>query len=107
MTIVVAYDPTLTRFRAALDDMYGNRLERVVLFGSRARAEGRSDSDYDIAVFLHTMPDRWAELTRLADVRTEFLDETGAFFDAKPYLVAALSDRTPLMHEIRKDGVIL
>jgi hypothetical protein len=40
-------------------------------------------------------------------VRTEFLDETGAFFDAKPYLVGAPSDRTPLMHEIRKDGVIL
>jgi hypothetical protein len=29
-------DPILKRFRAALDEMYGDRIERVVLFGSRA-----------------------------------------------------------------------
>jgi predicted nucleotidyltransferase len=100
-------DPILIRFRAALDEIYGDRLERVMLFGSRARGEGRPDSDYDVAVFLNTMPDRWAELNRLADLRLDFLDDTGAFFDAKPYLVGALRDRTPLMHEIRKDGLDL
>ena len=45
-------DPILTRFRAALDETYGERLERVVLFGSHARGDARPDSDYDIAVFL-------------------------------------------------------
>jgi predicted nucleotidyltransferase len=30
-------DPVLVRFRAALDELYGDRLDRVVLFGSRAR----------------------------------------------------------------------
>ncbi len=88
--IFAAYDPVLTRFRAALDDIYRDRLDRVVLFGSPARTEGRSDSDYDVAVCLHTMPDRCAELARLADLRLDFLDETGAFFDAKPYLAGAL-----------------
>jgi uncharacterized protein len=34
-------DPILKRFRAALDEMYGERLERVVLFGSRARRRWR------------------------------------------------------------------
>jgi hypothetical protein len=29
--------PVLARFRHALDEMYGSRLDRVVLFGSRAR----------------------------------------------------------------------
>jgi predicted nucleotidyltransferase len=32
-----ADNPILKRFRAALTEMYGDRLERVVLFGSRAR----------------------------------------------------------------------
>ena len=31
-----ADDPILKRFRAALDEIYADRLERVVLFGSRA-----------------------------------------------------------------------
>jgi predicted nucleotidyltransferase len=100
-------DPLLRRFRAALAEIYGERLERVVLFGSRARGEARPDSDYDLAVFLNALPDRWAELDRLADLRVRFLDETGAFFDAKPYLTTAYRDATPLMHEIRHDGLDL
>ena len=78
-------DSILTRFRAALDEIYGARLERVVLFGSRARGEARSDSDYDVAVFLKSLPDRWTELDRLADLRVRFIDDTGAFFDATPH----------------------
>ena len=30
-------DPVLQRFKAVLQEIYGNRIERVVLFGSRAR----------------------------------------------------------------------
>ena len=63
----------------------GRRLARVVLFGSRARGEARPDSDYDVAVFLQSLPDRWTELDRLADLRVRFIDDTGAFFDATPH----------------------
>jgi uncharacterized protein len=100
-------DPVLNRFKAALDAIYGSRIERVVLFGSRARGEAHEDSDYDIAVFLKPLGDRWQELDRLADLRLEFLDETGAFFDAKPYPATGYSERTPLMREIRREGVDL
>jgi uncharacterized protein len=37
----------------------------------------------------------------------EFLDQTGAFFDTKPYLTTAYRQRTPLMREIRRDEVEL
>jgi len=100
-------DPILRRFRAALSELYGDQLDRAVLFGSRARGEARDDSDYDVAVFLRALPNVWRERMRLADLRVDFLDETGAFFDTKPYPVAAWQDRTPLMHEIRRDGVDL
>lgn len=100
-------DPVLTKFRAALDKIYGDRIDRVVLFGSRARGDQRPDSDYDIAVFLKSLPDRWAELDRLADLGVILIDETGVFFDAKPYPASAYQERTPLMHEIREEGVDL
>lgn len=48
----------LTKFRAALDEAYGNRIQRVVLFGSRARGDAGEDSDYDVAVFLKDLADR-------------------------------------------------
>jgi predicted nucleotidyltransferase len=41
----------LAKFRAALEDLYGARLERVVLLGSQARGDAGPDSDYDVAVF--------------------------------------------------------
>jgi predicted nucleotidyltransferase len=100
-----ADDPVLQRFGAALHALYGERIDRVVLFGSRARGDWHEDSDYDVAVFLKSLPDRWRELDRLADLRADFLDETGAFFDAKPYAASAYHERTPLMREIRRDGV--
>jgi Nucleotidyltransferase domain len=56
-----ADDPILKRFRAALDEIYGDRLERVVLFGSRAGGDARTDSDYDVAVFLKDFVDRRQE----------------------------------------------
>jgi uncharacterized protein len=57
-------------FRAALDKAYGGWIERVVLFGSRARGDAGKDSDYDVAVFLRDMADRFAEMNRLADLTT-------------------------------------
>jgi predicted nucleotidyltransferase len=39
----LARDPVLSRFRTALNEFYGQRLERVVLFGSRARGDARPD----------------------------------------------------------------
>jgi predicted nucleotidyltransferase len=87
--------------------MYGNQIERVVLFGSRARGDARPDSDYDVAVFLSNMSDRFAELYRLADLSTEILGDTGEFVHAMPYRAGAYNERTPLMLGIRADGIDL
>ena len=101
-------DPILKRFRAAVNEIYGERVERVVLFGSRARGDAQPDSDYDVAVFLRgDMPDRIAEAYRLADVTTAILEDTGELIHAMPYRAGSYNERTPLMHEIRTDGVDL
>jgi predicted nucleotidyltransferase len=104
MTVTSNQDPLLAHLREALDEMYGEQIDRVVLFGSRARGDAHSDSDYDVAVFLKELPDRWSELHRLADLRVKFIDDTGAFFDVLPYSAAAYEERSPLMREIRLDG---
>jgi uncharacterized protein len=106
MATTLTDDPVLKRFRRALDELYGGRLDRVILFGSRARGDAHADSDYDIAVFLKDMPDRWAEMKRLTRLNLQFLDDD-VFFDAKPYLTTAYARRTPLMGEIRREGIDL
>lgn len=107
MSKITLDDPILIRFRHVLDEAYGARLERVVLYGSRARDDARPDSDYDVAVFLRDMPDRARELNRLADLATDILYEMGGVVHAMPYRAGAYNERTPLMHEIRADGIDL
>ncbi|HEX3984661.1 MAG TPA: nucleotidyltransferase domain-containing protein [Acidisoma sp.] len=108
MSPAAVADPILKRFRAALDELYGDRIERVVLFGSRARGDAHEDSDYDVAVFLKDLTDRWPELDRLADLGTNILHETGELVHAMPYRAGSYNDeRMPLMHEIRADGIDL
>ena len=99
-------DAVLIRFREAVAELYGGRLDRAVLFGSRARGDAQPDSDYDVAVFLHDMPDRWDDMKRLADLSTDLLVATGEFVHVMPYRVGAYADRTPLMHEIRAYGIV-
>jgi predicted nucleotidyltransferase len=107
MATILTDDPVLVRFRKALGEIYGDRLERVVLYGSRARGDARPDSDYDVAVFLRDMDNRDPELYRLADLSTKIIDETGEFVHAMPYRAGAYNERTSLMREIRLEGIDL
>ena len=71
---VIDDDPILKRIRAALDDLYGDRIERVVLFGSRARGDAGDDSDYDSRCFSEGPRRPLAGVGSLADLRSEFLE---------------------------------
>ena len=105
MTARPGDDPILKRFRAALDDMYGDRVERVVLYGSRARGDHRPDSDYDVAVFIRDYGTLTEELHRLAAITTEILLDTDADVSAMPFPAGAYRERTGFMHELRIDGI--
>ncbi len=100
-------NPVIARFRNAVTEIYGDRIERVVLFGSRARGDAREDSDYDIAVFLRDLEDRAHDMDVLAYVSTDVLYDLGAVVHAMPYRADAYSDSSPLMSEIRHDGIDL
>jgi len=100
-------NPVLAKFRTALADMYGPRLERVVLYGSRARGDAEADSDYDVAVFLKELTNRIAESNRIALAVSDILSETGMVIHAMPFAAGSYRERTMLMHEIRREGLDL
>lgn len=97
----------LNRFGDALRDVYGSRLERVVLFGSRARNSNPADSDFDVAVFLNVFEGFGVEAGRLAGVETDILLDTGDVINALPFEAGAYDQRTGFMAEVRREGVNL
>jgi predicted nucleotidyltransferase len=107
--MAAAADPVLTRFRAALDKTCGERIERVVLFGSRARGDARPDSDYDVLVFLKNfdVTGRHEEMARISKITANIIQDTGEMISALPYPAGSYTARTPLMHEVRREGVDL
>ena len=100
-------NPILTRFRTAVAEIYGDRLERVVLYGSRARGDHRPDSDYDVAVFIKNPGSFYEESGRLAAITTDILEDTGAVISATPFPAGAYRERTGFMHGLRIDGLDL
>jgi predicted nucleotidyltransferase len=107
MTDSPGSDPILKRFRAAIEARYGDRIERVVLYGSRARGDARPDSDYDIALFLRNPASFWVEMGPLSEIETDILYDTGAVISAKPLPAGSYNAETAFMGEIRRDGVDL
>ena len=103
----VLNDPVLQRLRKALDAAYGNRIARIVLYGSRARGDHRSDSDYDVAVFIKNAGSFYEENRRLAAITSDLLLTTDAVISALPFPSGADRERTGFMAELWRDGIDL
>lgn len=57
--------------RAALEDLYGDRLVRLVLYGSQARGDAHDESDVDVIVVLGGPVQPGREIRRMSPVRTQ------------------------------------
>lgn len=100
-------DPILVRLRAGVQRLFPDRVERIVLYGSRARGDASPASDYDVAVFLCNYPGGLEEVDRLADLSWDIQKTTGAVISALPFPAGDFDGDTLLMANIRRDGVPL
>ncbi len=58
----------LAQLKRGLESLYGERLCRVVLFGSRARGDNDPDSDIDVLVVLKPPVEVGKEITRTSEL---------------------------------------
>ena len=59
----------LKRFKAEVTKVLGDRLDRVVLFGSRSRGDADPDSDFDLLVTVRTL--QKTDRKRVFDIAAE------------------------------------
>jgi predicted nucleotidyltransferase len=105
-------DPVLGRLKRELQALYGPRLKRVLLYGSRARGDHQPDSDYDILVVLDGPIDLWSEQKRLSAVSSNLLWKTIAErhpidVSFKPMTEEQIQQRTGFMHNVRREAIEL
>ena len=83
-------------------------VERLILFGSRARGQGRQDSDYDVAVVVRDLTDRRRIRHALSDLAYGYILH-GFYIRPIPITADFLEARgrrlTELAEEIARDGV--
>jgi predicted nucleotidyltransferase len=61
----------LAELRTELQALYGERLERLLLFGSQARGDATPESDVDVMVVLRGEIDTGQEIERFTELRAE------------------------------------
>jgi predicted nucleotidyltransferase len=112
MNQTVLADPIFSLLKNELEALYGPRLKRALLYGSRARGDHQPDSDYDVLVVLEGPLDVWQEQRTLSGLSSRLLWRTvaeGRAVDVsfKPMTEEQTQQRTGFMHNVRQEAIEL
>lgn len=96
----------LREFREKLEELYGNRLKNIILYGSCARGQATEDSDIDLAVVLDGDVIAGKEIDRLIDIITDINLDYGVLISVYPVSERDYTSvNSPLLLNIRREGV--
>jgi predicted nucleotidyltransferase len=98
--------PALDALRAALEALYGERLVRLVLFGSWARGEAHAESDVDVLVVLRGPVNAAEEIARMNGPAFEIGLRHGLLLSTPPMSEEAFErGEAALLRDVRAEGL--
>ncbi|GCC10141.1 nucleotidyltransferase domain protein [archaeon] len=100
-------EKTLKEFVNMVMEKYEDRVEKIILFGSYARGEGKEESDIDVLVI--TTTDRFEMQKNLSEIAVDVLLEMGVYISAKGVTVEEYEQmkniNTGFYQNIAREGV--
>jgi predicted nucleotidyltransferase len=101
-------DVLLRSLKSKLNELYGQRLYSLILFGSQARGEANEDSDIDIMAVLEDPVNVITEIQRMSDISQSFLDQHGELISIIPMSKSRFLDSAiSLIRVVKKEGITL
>ena len=99
-------EPILQELKQQLQQLYGERLKGLYLFGSHARGEATADSDIDVAMMLDDFESVSAEIKRTSEI----VGDLSLRYDCVVALVPIREAdwrqrRSSLLINLRREGV--
>ncbi|MBI5914943.1 MAG: nucleotidyltransferase domain-containing protein [Bacteroidetes bacterium] len=93
-------------FKAAVTGLYGNRLAKVILYGSYARGDAHEESDVDFLVVLKDEQiKKYREIMGMSEVVHPLILKHNVEISFQPYSLSQfLYEKSPLLHWVRKEG---
>ena len=96
----------LQELKKELKNIYGERLRKLILYGSYARNEAWKDSDIDIVVLLDSEVLPRKEIDRMIDIITDLNLKYNVLLSVYPTSEEALQKiKSPLLLNIQREGV--
>ena len=93
-------------FKTRIEDLYGRRLSKLILYGSQARGEAADDSDIDLLVVLKGDVAPGEEIDRMIDVIAELNLKYGVLLSVYPVSEEEFSGvNSPLFLNARREGL--
>jgi predicted nucleotidyltransferase len=111
-TLRVVQRAALDRLVALTRALLGARLERIALFGSRARGDAEEDSDIDLLVLVRDEPTA-GDRTRLSALAADLAVETRAFLPFSLILMSRarfdelLARERRFARDVQREGIVL
>ena len=98
----------LPELKQALQEHYGDRLVKLILYGSHARGEATEDSDIDVMVVLDGL--KHSEASKELDATIDIVCDINLKYDTLLTLLPIGEDRfaeylSPLLLNVRKEGI--
>jgi predicted nucleotidyltransferase len=96
----------IAEFKKAVQALYGERFDRLVVFGSVARNGATKESDIDLMLVLHGDVDVGREVDRVADAKYEIDLRHGTLTSVVPISLGDFLTRvSPLLMNVRREGI--
>ena len=96
----------LRELKKELLTIYGDKLKKLILYGSYARGEAWDGSDIDVAVLLDGKISPGREIDRMLDVITDINLKYNMLISVYPVSEAALRTiRSPLLLNVQREGI--